>query len=420
MGAFSVATRAIPDPVEADADAAAEHGPPVAVWAHGDDRLVGYGIAARAEFTGADRIEAAAARWRSTVTAATIDDPVGAQDSGLIAFGAFAFADGSSAPSALVVPRTVVGRRDGVAFRTDVRGEGGGRTPSRLPPAAGTRFPPAAYEQAVARAVERIRGGALEKVVLARDLALALPEDFDLAAALRLLRSRYRGAWTFAVDGFFGASPETLVTVRGEAMTARVLAGTAARGADDVEDAAARTALLESPKNRFEHALAVDSLLLTLGDRVDDLVLGRPFALELPNVWHLATDAEARLLPGTGALDVVRALHPTAAVAGAPSDAALALIRELEPFDRGRYAGPVGWVGASGDGEWAIGLRSAQLESPASVRAFAGAGIVAASDPASELAETGWKFAPVLESLGLDPVSVSAGPRAGSDPLPVP
>jgi menaquinone-specific isochorismate synthase len=133
-------------------------------------------------------------------------------------------------------------------------------------------------------------------------------------------------------------------------------------------------------------------------------------------VWHLATDATARLTGGATALDLVEALHPTAAVAGAPRDAALALIEQLEPFDRGRYAGPVGWIGATGDGEWAIGLRSAQIESPDRVRAYAGAGIVAASVARSEFLETGWKFAPVLEALGL-PLSAATGSRADSDPV---
>jgi menaquinone-specific isochorismate synthase len=225
------------------------------------------------------------------------------------------------------------------------------------------------------------------------------------------------------VDGFFGASPETLVTVRSGALTSRVLAGTVERGGDPAADETARSTLLDSPKNRFEHALAVDSLLLTLGGRVDDLALGRPFALRLPNVWHLATDATARVRAGLNALDLVAALHPTAAVAGAPQQAALELIHELEPFDRGRYAGPVGWIDGTGDGEWAIGLRSAQIETADRVRAYAGAGVVAGSVAEDELAETGWKFAPVLEALGADPLgagplSAAAGPRADSDPLP--
>ena len=416
---FSAATREISDIGGADDAAAAEFGAPVAVWARGEDRLLAFGVAHRVVASGAHRIRDAADAWRALTAGARIDDPVRLPGTGLIALGAFAFADASTTPSTLLVPRRVVGRRDGVTFVTDVEGSGDLSAPAAPATAPGDRFAGADYESAVSAAVARIRNGGLEKVVLARDLALEVPPGFDVTTALRVLRRRYRDAWTFAVDGFFGASPETLATVHGSAVTARVLAGTAARDDDPLVDAAARDALLGSAKNRFEHALAVDSLLLTLGGMVDDLTLGRPFALGLPNVWHLATDATARLMDGRTALDLVDALHPTAAVAGAPRDAALALIEELEPFDRGRYAGPVGWIGATGDGEWAIGLRSAQIETPDRVRAYAGAGIVAGSVAKSELAETGWKFAPVLEALGL-PLSAATGPRAGSDPVAVP
>ena len=415
-GAFTAATREISDTHGADGAAEAEFGAPVAVWARGDDRLLAFGVAHRIATTGDRRIGDAADAWRELTAASRIEDPLGLPGTGLIAFGAFTFAAASAYPSGLLIPRRIVGRRDGLAFRTDIDGSGEAAAPEAVPSAPGDRFPGAEYEAAVSEAVDRIRGGGIEKVVLARDLALEVPPDFDVAAALRVLRRRYRDAWTFAVDGFFGASPETLATVRGSAMTARVLAGTAPRDDDPGIDAASRDALLASAKNRFEHALAVDSLLLTLGGRVDDLALGRPFALGLPNVWHLATDATARLTGGATALDLVEALHPTAAVAGAPRDAALALIEQLEPFDRGRYAGPVGWIGATGDGEWAIGLRSAQIESPDRVRAYAGAGIVAASVARSEFLETGWKFAPVLEALGL-PLSAATGSRADSDPV---
>jgi menaquinone-specific isochorismate synthase len=420
-GGFSVATRAIADLGRADDEAGAELGAPVAVWARGDDRLLAFGLASRITTSGPRRIGAAADAWRSLVQASVVDDPIALPGTGLIALGAFAFADASEVPSGLLVPRRIVGRRDGVAFRTDVEGGDADPVPLMLPPSApGDRFPTGAYEAAVSAAVARIRAGGLEKVVLARDLALEVGDGFDVAAALRVLRERYRDAWTFSVDGFFGASPETLATVHGSRVTARVLAGTAQRNDDPVADAAARADLLGSPKNRFEHALAVDSLLLTLGGEVTELTLGRPFALGLPNVWHLATDATARLAPGGTALDLVAALHPTAAVAGAPRESALAVIDELEPFDRGRYAGPVGWIGATGDGEWAIGLRSAQVEAPTRVRAYAGAGIVAGSDAKSELAETGWKFSPVLEALGLPPLTGAGAPRAGSDPVAVP
>ncbi|MDH2443406.1 isochorismate synthase [Amnibacterium sp. CER49] len=415
--AFTVATRTYPANGGAAEALGAEAGPPVTAWARGDDRLLGYGVAARIVLSGPSRFADAATAWRRLLEGARIADEVGLPGSGPVAFGAFAFDDASAAPSVLVVPRRIVGRRDGVGFVTDVTGTGPIATAAVPAQGPGTRFADEDYVAAVAAAVERIRAGGLQKVVLARDLALA-PAEVDPAAWLRALRARHRDAFTFAVDGFFGASPETLATVRDGVFTARVLAGTAARDADPALDAAARGGLLGSAKNRFEHALAVDSLLLTLGERVDDLRIGRPFALGLPNVWHLATDAEARLHAGTGVLDLVAALHPTAAVAGAPRADAIELIRSLEPFDRGRYAGPVGWVGASGEGEWAIGLRSAQVEPGGVVRAFAGAGIVAASEARSELAETAWKLTPVLEALGEQPLLPTGAPRAGSAALP--
>jgi menaquinone-specific isochorismate synthase len=391
---FPVTIRRIASAAEELAAAGAQHGPPVAVWRRDDDVLTGFGTAARLVFAGPDRVVDAAAAWRRFVARAVVDSD--APDASPVAFGAFAFADRSAAQSVLLVPRVVVVQRGGAAHRIDLDEIGPVVPPTTVPPAA--PFAPEAYERAVDEAVRRIREGDFEKVVLARDVVLDTPA-LDLDAALRLLEDRYRGAWVFAVDGVFGASPETLATVRGGAATSRVLAGTAPRDQDPAADDANRAALLESPKNRFEHALAVDSLLLTLGPATDDLDIGRPFALGLRNVWHLATDATARVRPGVGALDLVALLHPTAAVAGAPREAALAAIEALEPFDRRRYAGPVGWIDGRGDGEWAIALRSAEVEGPDRVRAFAGAGVVAASDPHQELEETGWKLQPIREAV---------------------
>jgi menaquinone-specific isochorismate synthase len=413
--AFRVTTRVIADVTAADAAAEREAGEPSAVWAGGDDRMVGYGVAARLEFSGPDRLRAAAAEWRALVRGREESDEAEVPGSGLVAFGTFAFADDSAVTSVLVVPRRIVGRRSGTAFVTDVAGGPGQVPPTRLR-SAEPALSDEGYRQAVAEAVRRIRAGELEKVVLARTLLLRPTEGSDPVRTLRALHHRYGEAWTFAVDGFFGASPETLLASDGTTARARVLAGTAERRADPAEDEAARDRLLASTKNRFEHALAVDSLLLTLGPHVREVALGRPFALALPNVWHLATDAQGVLSEEAGVLDLVAALHPTAAVAGAPREAALRLIAELEPFDRGRYAGPVGWLDAEGAGEWAIGLRCAELLDDGRVQAFAGAGVVAASDAGEELEETRWKFAPVLDALGL---SAAAGPREATAPQPV-
>jgi menaquinone-specific isochorismate synthase len=397
---FPVTIRWIADP-GAEADILrSRFGAPTAVWRHGDESRTGFGTAARLVFSGPDRIRDAAARWREIASTARLDSDV--LDASPVAFGAFAFADASAADSVLLVPRVVLVERVGGAFRIETPAFAEPAAPA--PAARSAAFAPESYEAAVTEAVRRIRSGALEKVVLARDLVIDSPA-FDLDAALEVLTDRYRGAWVFAVDGVFGASPETLATVSGGLATSRVLAGSAPRASDPAVDDANRTTLLDSPKNRFEHALAVDSLLLTLGGVTEDLTIGRPFALRLPNVWHLATDATARIRPGVGALDLVGLLHPTAAVAGAPRAEALATIGALEPFDRRRYAGPVGWIDGTGDGEWAIALRSAEVEGPDRVRAYAGAGIVAASDAHAELDETGWKFQPIREAM----IAVTAG-----------
>lgn len=400
----------------ADAAAEREAGEPSAVWAGGDDRMVGYGVAARLEFRGPGRLRDAADAWRALAQSREEDREVRVAGAGLVAFGTFAFADDSGVSSVLVVPRRIVGRRDGVAYVADVSG-GPGTAPPTLLRRAEPAFSDDDYRRAVAEAVRRIRAGELEKVVLARTLLLEPPPESDPVRTLRALHHRYGDAWTFAVDGFFGASPETLVASDGRVVRARVLAGTAERRADPAEDVAARDRLLASAKNRFEHALAVDSLLLTLGSHVREVGLGRPFALALPNVWHLATDAEGALVEEEGVLDLVAALHPTAAVAGAPREAALRLIAELEPFDRGRYAGPVGWLDAEGAGEWAIALRCAELLADRRVQAFAGAGVVGASDAGEELEETRWKFQPVLEALGLSGAGV---PPPVTDPARAP
>jgi menaquinone-specific isochorismate synthase len=197
----------------------------------------------------------------------------------------------------------------------------------------------------------------------------------------------------------FGASPELLVRVSHSQVSARVLAGTAARGTDPSVDQAISKALAESHKNLAEHAFAVKSLVSALEPFCDHVDADtEPFSLALPNLWHLASDVHGVLKQDSSVLDLASALHPTAAVAGTPRDAAQALIAELEPFDRGRYAGPVGWIGADGDGEWVIALRGAQL-SEGKVTAYAGCGIVSESDGESELIETDLKFLPIIGSL---------------------
>lgn len=389
------------------------------LWLRRGDGFAGFGTVLRWEFSGPSRMTEATKVWRDLVGRASIADEVGLPGSGLVAFGTFAFADLSPTSSVLIVPEVIVGRRDGRAWMTRIRttdapvpnpAQPAFRTtaahpkPSR-PRTGGIRLepgalPPDAYLEAVSRGVARIRGGELEKIVLARDLVGHLPGGGDIGAALEALVAGYPDCWTFAVDDFFGSSPETLVKVHDGTVSARVLAGSGARGTDAASDLDASVALATSAKDQDEHEYAVQSVLAALRPHSPGVTASEvPFTLRLPNLWHLASDVEGVLADDSGSLDLVSALHPTAAVAGTPTADAVAAIARLEPFDRGRYAGPVGWIGADGDGEWAIALRCAQVEEGGLLRAFAGAGIVADSVPEHELAETTMKFRPIVEAL---------------------
>lgn len=392
------------------------------VWLRRGEGIVaaGDGIAAvvRAPAgSGRKRSEVIADAWREITALADIDDEVRLPGTGLVGFGALAFDEDSSSDSVLLVPQTVIGLRDGRSWITRIRpASDAGFAPLPAPVVLGPHWAgrvgpgaqtPQGYQDAVRGALDEIAAGAYSKVVLARDLTGTVPGDADLRRLVRALAIGYPDTWTFAVDGLIGASPETLVTAHERVVTARVLAGTAGRGADPSEDHAASAALAASGKDLDEHRYAVHSVLAALGPHTSALDADtEPFVLELPNLFHLATDVAGRLSDGASSLDLVGAMHPTAAVAGTPTDAAIAAIRRIEPFDRGRYAGPVGWIDAAGDGEWAIALRCAQFgDVPGAasgarrVTAYAGAGIVAGSEPESELLETRVKFRPLVDAL---------------------
>ena len=412
-----VRTRRIADPGELLRYA--DPSDPALVLRRGDG-VVGRGRVWRGEFSGADRIAEARAAWAGLVAGAAITDDAQVPGSGLIAFGAFAFSAASDAASVLQVPRRVVGRRGGIAFVTEIAllseiGDEVLEAPLPDPDAEGTDARTAladgvmdrpAHRAALAEAIARIEAGDLEKVVIARDATGRIRPDADRRTLVRRLAAAYPETWTYAVDGLTGASPEMLVRVLGSEVATRVLAGTVARGGDADEDAAARAALAGSAKNLHEHRLAVDSALESLRalDSHDELLGGltaspEPFVLGLPNVWHLASDIRGTLPAGASILDLVEALHPTAAVGGTPRAAATAAIDELEPFDRRRYAGPAGWVSADGDGEWVIALRCAEIDPDGGVTAYAGGGIVETSEIDEEWCETIAKLAPIADAL---------------------
>jgi menaquinone-specific isochorismate synthase len=368
--------------------------------------VAGIGEALRLEFTGPNRIADAAAAWRAVVADSRVTDPIALRGTGLIALGSFAFSESSAATSVLIVPSVVIGRRGGQSWITRINAA---NAPIPIPTLLGPEYrislqPGAmsadAFVAAVDAAIAAIAAGGVRKVVLARNLIGRLPEGADLRRVLTYLALGYPDSFTFAVNGLVGSSPETLVQVDRGSVTARVLAGTVGRGSDADSDLAASVALATSTKDLDEHQFAIASVMRALAPHSSTLTTSElPFTLKLPNLWHLASDVEGTLSDGSTSLDLVGALHPTAAVAGAPTDSALELIERLEPFDRGRYAGPVGWVDGNGDGEWAVALRCAHVSSTGRITAYAGAGIVQDSQPAQELAETTMKFRPIVEAF---------------------
>ncbi len=365
---------------------------------------------------GEDRFTAAEKWLRSVFDAADVDNRVRVRGSGPVAFGTFTF-DASSDGSVLIVPRVALGRDGrGQAWLTTVTEPGeaadadpGWPVPAAPEPAAPKNLrwrdgslPGPRWEQAVAEAVAAIRAGGLRKVVLARDVFATADEPIDVRVLLRRLAARYPDCFTFACDGMIGATPELLVRRAGREVSALVLGGTLPRGADPADDLALGRELLTSAKNNEEHAYAVDSIRDALDPLCETLdVEARPSLLKFPNLQHLGTRVRGTLTEGQAAksaLALAAAVHPPAAVCGTPAGTALDLIRELEHMDRERYAGPVGWVDADGNGEWGIAIRSGQL-SGRTARLFAGCGIVAGSEPAAELAETLVKLQPMRGAL---------------------
>jgi menaquinone-specific isochorismate synthase len=381
-------------------------------WVRRGEGLVGWGEAARLEVSGPRALADAAAWWAEYTADLDVDDALGIPGTGPVLFASIAF-DPVAGTSVFVVPEVTLGRRDGVGWLTTA----GDADPRDLPapqpdvdgPAPRLRYAdgakdPASWCAAVATAVERIGAGELAKVVLARDLLVSADGPLVPRRLLRKLAARFPDCWTFAVDGLLGATPELLLRRTGRQLSARVLAGTAPRGAG-VDDDRLAAALIGSAKDRAEHALAVDSLVEALEPYCTALEApSEPDLLTLANVRHLATDVtglqrRSGARGRAGLLELVDAVHPTAAVCGTPTPAASAVIAELEGMERGRYAGPVGWLDARGDGEFGLALRCAELIGNDGARLFAGCGIVAGSDPATELAETQSKFAAFQAAL---------------------
>lgn len=353
--------------------------------------------------------------WKQLVAQSDVESSLNVPltGSGLIAFGSFVFdPDNTAATSGLVVPRTVLGRRGGRAWLTEVGLAVGEQRPAPVPGPPVRRpqhvtfsdggLSRERWRQAVSAAVGQIAAGRLDKVVLARDVVARAETDIDPRWLVARLAEAYGGCWTYLVDGLVGSTPEMLVRLEAGLATSRVLAGTIRRTGSDASDLALGTALSRSSKDLEEHEYAVASVARALAPSCPAMnVPERPFVLELPNVLHLASDVTAAVDRGVSSLALAAALHPSAAVCGTPTDTARALIAELEHLDRGRYAGPVGWTDATGAGEWAIALRCGQLDEtdPRRISLYAGCGVVAGSDPVAEYAESLAKLEPMIAAL---------------------
>lgn len=377
-------------------------------WHRAGSGFAATGVAARIAIpTGPGRLAKAAAEVASILGSIEHESGIEAPGSGPVAVGAVPFLDGQEGE--LIVPARVVGRTaDGRTWQTDVSpaladAVGAPQAVSLEPTSfvveseGGRR----AWTEAVRNGLQRIRRGDIEKVVLSRKVAVWGDQPLSIPSVSARLRHAHPSCYTFVAGGFVGASPELLVRRRGRWVWSMPMAGTVERGGSSADDRRLVSALRASPKEHDEHRVVVEDVRRRLASVCQAVSVKGPEPVALSSVTHLATIVTGRFgarHDALTALALAGELHPTPAVGGAPRDAALAAIAELEGFDRGLYAGPVGWVDARGDGEWAVALRCAQIDGRRAVLS-AGAGIVAGSDPEAEWTETQAKLEPMLRAL---------------------
>jgi salicylate biosynthesis isochorismate synthase/menaquinone-specific isochorismate synthase len=433
----SAPTERYPDPVAAVVASRRAQEPWFALEQPDRDGLAiaGLGCAHAIEAGGEERFTGMSQRWQELRADAEIDALDGPPGSGLAAFGGFAFsAEGGAAPEwrgyapgSMIVPEVSLVRQSGTTWLTvnaqvapdDAPADVTGRMAARLQALRGdplplldphptgryevvSPMPPAHYEEAVARAVQRIRAGEFQKVVLAREVDVHAPAAHDPGAVFGLLREAFGSSYVYAVGRgdatFMGASPELLIRREGQRATTVALAGSARRSADPAVDDHLGEQLMRSDKDREENAIVGRRIARILRPfSVWVTAVPEPVVVRVANIQHLAAPIRAQLAAPMDAVELVGHLHPTPAVGAEPA-AALSVIPALEGFDRGWYAGAVGWTDASGDGEFLVALRCALLRGPVA-RCYAGGGIVRDSDPSAELAETEVKLQVMLPLL---------------------
>lgn len=378
-------------------------------WIRGGDGLIGFGKYKSKKVSGPKRFAEASQWWRNEISQLDINNNVHGSGTGPILFTSFSFLE--SEESELVIPEIIVGRKSGKSWITWIGGERQPEISTKVLEKQSLSLDwnsgslsESEWKDRVSQAVSRIKGGGLEKVVLARDISATSSADIDIQTLIQRLEAEYPSTWVFLVENLVGATPELLVRLSKSLVTSRVLAGTIRRTGDEAKDLALAATLAKSSKDLEEHEYAVRSVADALNPYCSSTnVPEAPFVLHLSNVMHLATDVTGVVNDSATPVDmftVIKALHPSAAVCGTPTESARDVICEIEGMDRGRYAGPVGWIDARGDGEVGIALRCGELSSDhRSMRLFAGCGIVAGSVPEDELAESQAKLLPMRTAL---------------------
>ena len=380
-----------------------------ASWIRGGDGLIGFGEWKSTSVKGKNRFIDARKWWHEQLATLKIQNTVHGSGTGPILFTSFAFDPAEE--SKLVIPELVIGKRGDKSWITWI-GDKNQPTISILENSksigevvfeAGA-LSDAEWKNQVASAVTKIKNGDLEKVVLARDLIGKSAEVISKRNLISSLSKNYPSTWVFLVANLIGATPELLVRLNKSLVTSRILAGTIRKSGDEAKDLGLAASLAKSSKDLEEHEYAVRSVAEALEPFCSSTnVPESPFVLHLANVMHLATDVTGVLNDATTPIDIfalISSLHPSAAVCGTPTQVASAVINELEEMNRGRYAGPVGWIDARGDGEIGIALRTGELsEDEKSIRIFSGCGIVAGSNPEDELAESQAKLSPMRTAL---------------------
>ena len=380
-----------------------------ASWIRGGDGLIGFGEWKSTSVKGKNRFVDARKWWHEQLVTLKIQNTVHGSGTGPILFTSFAFDPAEE--SKLVIPELVIGKRGDKSWITWIGDKnqpsisilGNSKSIGEVIFEAGA-LSDSEWKNRVASAVTKIKNGELEKVVLARDLIGKSTEAISKRNLITSLSKNYPSTWVFLVANLIGATPELLVRLNKSLVTSRILAGTIRKSGDEAKDLGLAASLAKSSKDLEEHEYAVRSVAQALEPFCSSTnVPESPFVLHLANVMHLATDVTGVLNDATTPIDIfalISSLHPSAAVCGTPTQAASAVINELEEMNRGRYAGPVGWIDSRGDGEIGIALRTGELsEDEKSIRIFSGCGIVAGSNPEDELAESQAKLSPMRTAL---------------------